>query len=102
MSRSWCTALPAGIRLALQISANAKQSGPIEILDDVLKLRLQAPALEGRANEALIRYLADLLKLPKAAIRITHGLSNKRKLIEIAAPHLTVDDVTNAFFPTDK
>jgi uncharacterized protein YggU (UPF0235/DUF167 family) len=102
MSRSWCTALPAGIRLALQISANAKQSGPIEILDDVLKLRLQAPALEGRANEALIRYLADLLKLPKAAIRITHGLSNKRKLIEIAAPHLTVHDVTNAFFPTDK
>lgn len=102
MSRSWCTALPAGIRLALQISANAKQSGPIEILDDVLKLRLQAPALEGRANEALIRYLADLFKLPKAAIRITHGLSSKRKLIEIAAPDLMVDDVIRAFFPVNE
>jgi len=101
MSRSWCSAIPGGVRLALQISPNAKQSGPIGILDDVLKLRMQAPALEGRANEALIRYLAERLAVPRSAIRITRGLSSKRKLIEISAPQLSVEHVTQVLGPAE-
>src|SRR2546430_6466896 len=38
-----------------------------------LKVRLQAPALESRANEALIDFLAQLLKTPKSAVRILSG-----------------------------
>jgi uncharacterized protein (TIGR00251 family) len=93
MTRDWCCAAPAGIRLSVQITPNAKKTEVIGILEDVLKIRLQAQPIEGKANEALIRYLADLLDVSRGAIRITHGHASKRKTIEIAAPHLTVDGV---------
>jgi uncharacterized protein len=44
---------------------------------------LRAPALEDRANEALIEYLADLLKRPKSAVRILSGERSRTKRIEI-------------------
>jgi len=48
-----------------------------------LKVRLQAPAVEDRANEALIEFLAQLLKTPKSAVRILSGDRSRTKLIEI-------------------
>jgi uncharacterized protein len=48
-----------------------------------LKIRLRAPALEGRANEALIEFLADLLKTPKGAVRILSGERSRVKRLEI-------------------
>ena len=48
-----------------------------------LKVRLQAPAVEGRANEALIEFLAQLLKTPKSAVRILSGDRSRTKRIEI-------------------
>ena len=52
-------------------------------IDGALKVRLQAPAVEGRANEALIEFLAQLLKTPKAAVRILSGDRSRTKRIEI-------------------
>ena len=83
MSRSWCAALPGGVRLAVQISPNAKKTEVIGVLDDALKLKLQAQPIDGKANEALVRYLAGVLKVPRGTVTITHGLSSKRKLIEV-------------------
>lgn len=91
MSRDWCSALPDGVRLAVQITPNAKKSEVIGPLDDVLKIRLQAQPIEGKANEALIRYLADRLDLPKSAVQITHGLTSKRKIVEVRARNLTLE-----------
>jgi len=48
-----------------------------------LKVRLRAPALEDRANEALVEFLATLLKTPKAAVRILSGERSRTKRIEI-------------------
>jgi uncharacterized protein (TIGR00251 family) len=48
-----------------------------------LKVRLQAPATEGRANEALIEFLAQLLKTRKSAVRILSGDRSRTKRIEI-------------------
>ena len=48
-----------------------------------LKVRLQAPALEDRANEALIEFLAQLLKTPKVAVRILSGERSRTKRLEI-------------------
>jgi uncharacterized protein (TIGR00251 family) len=93
MSRGWCSALPAGIRLAVQITPNAKKTEVIGVLDDALKLKLQAQPIEGKANEALIKYLAAALSVPRSAVTITHGLTNKRKLIEVKSAGLTVEEV---------
>jgi uncharacterized protein (TIGR00251 family) len=48
-----------------------------------LKVRLLAPALEDRANEALVEYLAELLKTPRAAVRILSGERSRAKRLEI-------------------
>src|SRR5205807_9515728 len=48
-----------------------------------LKVRLQAPAVENRANDALIEFLAQLLKTPKSAVRILSGERSRTKRVEI-------------------
>ncbi len=99
MNRDWCSALPDGIRLAVQITPNAKKSEVIGPHEAMLKIRLQAQPIEGKANEALIRYLADMLGVPRKAVVITHGLASKRKIIEIHAGALTVRQVTRVLYP---
>ncbi len=48
-----------------------------------LKVRLRAPAVEDRANEALVEFLAQLLKRPRSAVRILSGERSRTKRIEI-------------------
>jgi uncharacterized protein (TIGR00251 family) len=48
-----------------------------------LRVRLQAPAVEDRANEALVEFLAQLLKRPKATVRILSGERSRTKRVEI-------------------
>ena len=48
-----------------------------------LKLRLAARALDGKANEALIAFLAEHYKVPKRNVRIASGLKSRRKRIII-------------------
>ena len=52
-------------------------------MDGAMKVRLRAPALENRANEALIEFLADLLKTSKSAVRIQSGAQSRIKRVEI-------------------
>jgi uncharacterized protein len=52
-------------------------------LNGALKIRLQAPAVEDRANEALVEFLARLLKTPKSAVRILSGERSRSKRLEI-------------------
>ncbi|AMP16870.1 DUF167 domain-containing protein [Collimonas pratensis] len=93
LDAAWCSPIAGGVRLALQVTPNAKKSQVIGPLDDVLKLRLQAQPIEGKANEALIRFLAELLALPRSKISITHGQTSKKKLVELIGAQLTVDAV---------
>ena len=48
-----------------------------------LKVRLQAPAVEGKANKACIRFLSKLLKVPKRRLKITRGEHARQKEITI-------------------
>ena len=99
MSRAWCTALAGGVRLAVQITPNAKKTEVIGVLDDALKLKLQAQPIEGKANDALVKFLAAALAVPKSAVTITHGQTNKRKLIEVSSPALTPERVEALLLP---
>jgi uncharacterized protein (TIGR00251 family) len=99
VSGEWCRATAGAIRLSVQVVPNAKKSEVTGLLDDALKIRLQAQPIEGKANEALIRYLADMLEVPKSAVLITHGHTGKRKTVELHAPGLTVDAVRLALLP---
>lgn len=98
MSRAWCSAVPGGVRLAVQITPNAKKTVVIGVLDDALKLKLQAQPIEGKANEALIKFLATALSVRQSAVTITHGHTNKRKLVEVISA-LTPADVARLLTP---
>lgn len=86
--------------MAVQIMPNARKSEVVGILDDTLKIRLQAQPIEGKANEALVRYIADRLKLPKSTVQITHGHTNKRKILEVSASDMTVEQAMQALLPS--
>lgn len=54
-----------------------------EMADGTLKVKLTAPPVDGRANEALIKLLADYLDVNKSKIKIVTGAANKNKTVAI-------------------
>ncbi len=66
-----------------RIQPRASNDEVVGEIAGAIKIRLRAPAVEGRANEALIEYLAQLLKTPKAAVRILSGDTSRIKRVEI-------------------
>lgn len=69
--------------LAVRVQPRASKTEISGTMDGALKVRLQAPALEDHANEALCEFLAHLLKTPKSAVRILSGHRSRSKRVEI-------------------
>ncbi|MDO8298616.1 DUF167 domain-containing protein [Lacisediminimonas sp.] len=74
---------PGLVRLSVQVVPNARKSEVAGEIDGVLRIRLQAQPIEGRANEELVRLLAKLLGVSKSSVQVVQGLSARRKVIEI-------------------
>ena len=53
------------------------------MIDGILRARVAAPAIEGAANQALLRLLADELDIPKRDVRLIAGAASRTKLIVI-------------------
>jgi uncharacterized protein len=53
------------------------------VIDGILRARVAAPAIEGAANQALLRLLADELDIPKRDVRLIAGAASRTKLIVI-------------------
>ena len=68
---------------AVRVQPRASKDEIAGEMAGAIKIRLQAPALEGRANEALIEFLVQLLKTPKSAVRILSGERSRIKRLEI-------------------
>ena len=68
-------------RVRVQPRASKEEIGGV--MEGAMKVRLRAPALEDRANEALCEYLAQLLKTPKSAVRILSGHHSRSKRVEV-------------------
>jgi uncharacterized protein len=68
---------------AVRVQPRASKDEIAGEMGGALKVRLRAPALEDRANEALVEFLAQLLKRPKSAVRILSGERSRTKRIEI-------------------
>ena len=69
--------------LTIRVQPRASRDEIAGVMGGALKVRLRAPALEDRANEALCEYLAELLKTPKAAVRILSGHHSRSKRVEV-------------------
>jgi uncharacterized protein len=74
---------PAGATFAVKIHPRARKDAITGELEDALKLSLKAPPVEGRANEACIEFLANLLKVPRSSVTIASGQSSPKKVIRV-------------------
>jgi len=70
-------------RFAVRITPRSAVERVEEVADGVLKVRVMAPAVEGAANAALIRVLADELGVARRDVRIVAGASSRQKLVVI-------------------
>lgn len=70
-------------QLPVKVIPNAPRTAVAGWLGDALKVRVQAPPVEGRANAALCAGLAQLLGLPGAAVSVARGTTASRKLLRI-------------------
>ncbi len=77
--------------LPIKAIPNAPHSEVIGWLGEALKIKIHAPALDGRANDALCEFLAAELGLPRRAVALAHGDKSRRKLVRISG--LTLADV---------
>jgi uncharacterized protein (TIGR00251 family) len=75
-----------GSLLLVSVMPNARRTEAVGLHDGMLRVRLAAPPLEGRANDVLVEWLAAQLKLPKRAIELRHGASSRRKRLSIDLP----------------
>lgn len=68
---------------SVRIQPRASRDEVSGVIEGSLKIRLRAPAVENRANEALCEFLASLLKRPKSAVRILSGDRSRTKRVAI-------------------
>lgn len=73
----------AAVRVAVHVQPRASRSEIIGQHGAALKVRLQAPPVEGAANEALVRLLAESLGVSRRSVRIVAGGTSREKTVEI-------------------
>ena len=73
-----------GAAITVRVTPRMVKNEIGEILEDgTIKIRLTAPPLDGKANECLINYLAEVLETKPSKIEIVSGLTGRNKLISI-------------------
>lgn len=74
-----------GARFLVQVTPRASRTAVIGVAgegaDAALRIALQAPPVEGRANAALIEFLAKILHVPRSALEIKSGQSGRSKAV---------------------
>ena len=80
----WARRTTEGWALALHVQPGAKRSAAAGLHGERLKLRIAAPAVDGRANDALVAFIAERLGVPKARIAVARGERSRDKLVVIS------------------
>lgn len=78
------------VQLWLRAQPGASRSRVVGMHGERLKIALQAPPVDGKANDELIRYLADLLEVPRSRLELVSGTASRDKRVDIAAPRAVV------------
>ena len=69
------------LQVTVHVQPGAKTTSCAGIHGDALKIRLHAPPVDGKANQALIAWLAKTLGCPQSAIELIRGQTNRRKTL---------------------
>lgn len=92
MSAVTVEARPGGVRFPVRVQPRASRTEVAGTQQGALKVRLQAPPVDGAANEALVDFLAESLGVPRRQVRIVSGATARTKVVEVTG--VDVDAVT--------
>ena len=91
MTAVWLRQGERQVTLTLHIQPGAKKTEVAGVHGDALKIRLAAPPVDGKANAALIAFVADRLGIARSSVAVKSGQTSRRKVIEvIGAPADTI------------
>ncbi len=71
------------LSLTLHVQPGAKSSGVAGLHGEALKIRLAAPPIEGRANEALLKFIAGIFEVPLRQVELRQGGQSRHKVVAI-------------------
>lgn len=72
-----------GVNIPCYVQPRSSREAVVGVHDGALKVALTAPPVDGKANEALCRFVAKALRLPKTAVRLSSGQSSRRKVLTV-------------------
>ena len=75
------------LQITVHVQPGAKTTSCAGIHGDALKIRLHAPPVDGKANQALIAWLAKTLGCPQSTIELIRGQTSRRKTLSISTDH---------------
>jgi len=75
---------PKGVSFAIRVQPRARKNAITGVVGDALKLAFTAPPVEGRANQAVIEFFADLFAIPRSSVTIASGETSRNKVIRIS------------------
>jgi uncharacterized protein (TIGR00251 family) len=75
---------PTGTTFSVKIHPRARKNAITGVVGEALKLALTAPPVEGRANQAVIEFFADLFEIPRSSVTIASGTTSRNKVIRVA------------------
>jgi len=73
-----------GITFAVKVHPRARKNAITGTMGDALKLALTAPPVEGRANQAVIEFFADLFQIPRSSVTIASGETSRNKVVRVS------------------
>jgi uncharacterized protein (TIGR00251 family) len=85
VSSVWLRRRDETATLTLHVQPGARRTEVAGAHGDALKIRLAAPPVDGKANAALVEFVAARLDLPKSAVRLVGGQTSRRKILELDA-----------------
>ena len=85
MNEAWFRIDPTTkvITLAVHVQPNARRSEVIGPHGGALKIRIAAPAVDGKANTALLAFIADAFAVPRKQVTLVRGESSRHKIVEV-------------------
>ncbi len=78
--------MPTEVVLTLHVQPGAARTGYAGVHGDAHRIRLAAPPVDGKANEALIAFIAETFGVRQRDVAIVSGASARRKIVRISAP----------------
>ncbi len=81
------------LTLTLHIQPGAKRSEIAGLHGEALKIRLAAPPIDGRANEALLKFIAQLFEVPLRQVELKQGGQSRHKVIQVQGSKIAPESI---------